>query len=759
MQSESKRSLGSAFAVGLCAVAIARFLRHKQSRKASSSQSLRSLSVGHSLVSASPYKDSDIFIGSEHVTMQALCMPHSHIFVAAPHHDDAQVIEDFGSLAHRPSAEEEGRVRNRLTTSIVDESDGIIVPCVPHIDLPLPPSLTSPSSSSSSSPSSSSSSSSEKEHTIYAEVLKTPLLKTPCGELVAIRSGMRSALIYRHGSWFRLKGCGNTVQGFPLRPSQFPPDAREIRGCQFEATAAREMHMSALIHAVLSQQGLGACGNKPVGVWQYPSSSPPQLQDDPFCSSLQWDLPSLPKFCGVFETLGEKRLATHLLSGLEMLLLSLCPREVGEGCEGVVADLVGAFPAARRKVDIDSLRKSAVSSSSSTPSSTATSSASPADSPYVTPTSASVRFRDSPYTNGRPMDLHEWTRGGVYSDATNELVNLCALPPAHSYRRLLSLEAAGCNLFNFVPSCSSAASTSTVSSAISSDPAYAISPQWQKLWLEALSLLHSHTASSSSSSSSFFSSVFSSSASSSSLLERVKGFFSSSSSSPHPSFVPPSSTSTSTPSVPPSISELMALIFWRVGYEVGRIKRVLQDADISWGYFVDHNPFEPHCNSHPNNLVVVHPRKFNGFLLAPVDFDMAFTWKGFINTQEPPLSTDPASPPSQAQVERAERERFELFQNWLSSERFAMEQALAGMENMANFSYRSGNNASASSSAPLPPSPLQEAVRVGLRDTLVSAYRSGFDGCPDLHPLDPSVVPCVYALITLALILTDSAVA
>ena len=51
----------------------------------------------------------------------------------------------------------------------------------------------------------------------------------------------------------------------------------------------------------------------------------------------------------------------------------------------------------------------------------------------------------------------------------------------------------------------------------------------------------------------------------------------------------------------------MALLYWTVGWEMGVVKRVLEAAGVNWGYFFDHNPFEPHCNSHPNNFLVLPP--------------------------------------------------------------------------------------------------------------------------------------------------------
>ena len=68
--------------------------------------------------------------------------------------------------------------------------------------------------------------------------------------------------------------------------------------------------MSLVISDVLSKYGV-TVGNKPIGLWKY------QLSEEP--------LPLLTKYCGLFETLGERRLGSHLVPGLESLLPDLFP--------------------------------------------------------------------------------------------------------------------------------------------------------------------------------------------------------------------------------------------------------------------------------------------------------------------------------------------------------------------------------------------------------------------------------------------------
>jgi len=55
---------------------------------------------------------------------------------------------------------------------------------------------------------------------------------------------------------------------------------------------------------------------------------------------------------------------------------------------------------------------------------------------------------------------------------------------------------------------------------------------------------------------------------------------------------------------------------------------------------------------------------------------MAYTFTSFVNTIE---------------EEKIGTNDFTLFQSWVNSERTALETALAGMENMANFTYSSSS--------------------------------------------------------------------
>ena len=136
------------------------------------------------------------------------------------------------------------------------------------------------------------------------------------------------------------------------------------------------------------------------------------------------------------------------------------------------------------------------------------------------------------------------------------------------------------------------------------------------------------------------------------------------------------------------LARAIPLIFIRCGAEAGKAKRLFDEHEISWGYFMDHNPFEPHCNAHPNNLVVLDPAKNeHANLLGVLDLDLAYGFEAFINTIEadPIMFTDEEN----LEIQRGkygthDREQFD---DWLNSEKYELEVALGGQENMANFDF------------------------------------------------------------------------
>ena len=127
-------------------------------------------------------------------------------------------------------------------------------------------------------------------------------------------SGIRSALVLWEGRCYRLKGCGNREQGFLLRealddrgeallePGSGQP-LQQIRGSCYLHTVLAELAMSARVDSLLAEVGM-RCANRPLGWYRY-----------------VWpELPRVPRCCGVFETVGDRRLCDHVLRGLETLL-------------------------------------------------------------------------------------------------------------------------------------------------------------------------------------------------------------------------------------------------------------------------------------------------------------------------------------------------------------------------------------------------------------------------------------------------------
>ncbi|EAR94379.1 hypothetical protein TTHERM_00048820 (macronuclear) [Tetrahymena thermophila SB210] len=140
-------------------------------------------------------------------------------------------------------------------------------------------------------------------------------------DTIAFQSGKRSAIVKTvEGVYIRLKGCGNLDQGFPLEKSSSKyPEAYEPRGCQFNHTAKREIYVSNQVSQFL-QLINNESAIKPLGFYLYNENFE---QDQSFCPNLiclKNDAKLIRKYSTVFETLGEKRLSTHLLQGLSQLL-------------------------------------------------------------------------------------------------------------------------------------------------------------------------------------------------------------------------------------------------------------------------------------------------------------------------------------------------------------------------------------------------------------------------------------------------------
>ena len=120
--------------------------------------------------------------------------------------------------------------------------------------------------------------------------------------------------------YLRLKGCGMWLESTPYEfpgitiqplPSvHFPGiDTVEVRGTAFPATVSNEMYTCPEITKMFDLLGLRHI-NDPMGFWYYGD-----LKEGDPC-------PTIPKCCSVFKTIGDRRLESNLLFGLERMILN-----------------------------------------------------------------------------------------------------------------------------------------------------------------------------------------------------------------------------------------------------------------------------------------------------------------------------------------------------------------------------------------------------------------------------------------------------
>eukprot|EP01130_Rhizamoeba_saxonica_P018871 TRINITY_DN959_c0_g1_i2.p1 TRINITY_DN959_c0_g1~~TRINITY_DN959_c0_g1_i2.p1 ORF type:complete len:398 (-),score=117.31 TRINITY_DN959_c0_g1_i2:67-1260(-) len=141
---------------------------------------------------------------------------------------------------------------------------------------------------------------------LLPNLLQKPLLKTSNGPIEGVQSGRRSAVIKVDGKFYRLKGCGDLYEGFPLAEVNHPSfsECQQVRGCMFDHTSSRALYLTELVSEVMQNNNI-VTANIPIGWWRYDVEEP---------------LPKIGRTCGVFETFGNKRLGDNVLLGLERML-------------------------------------------------------------------------------------------------------------------------------------------------------------------------------------------------------------------------------------------------------------------------------------------------------------------------------------------------------------------------------------------------------------------------------------------------------
>lgn len=123
---------------------------------------------------------------------------------------------------------------------------------------------------------------------------------------------VRSCTLKLGDKWYRLKGSGNNDEGFIVKQETYNRDGQEqftltIRGSAWMHTAIRENAMTARLAAAMEPHGvMGA--NIAMGAYEYGAPNQPFGPDV-----------SVPA-CIVEGTLGDRRLGTHVIAGLELLM-------------------------------------------------------------------------------------------------------------------------------------------------------------------------------------------------------------------------------------------------------------------------------------------------------------------------------------------------------------------------------------------------------------------------------------------------------
>ena len=235
---------------------------------------------------------------------------------------------------------------------IKEEYDDIYLPCIPDTDIKLLNSNIDNSISNENNP------------------FTYPLIKFNLSMLreseefqklkkyIGIMSGKRSAILKgKSGKLYRLKGCGNYKSGFTLLEDDNRDIFKkiEIRGCQFENNVFRELYYSEKINEILKKNNIPG-SNIPVGYFKYDKNIKfidNSLNED---NEIKNEVPEIDKYCSIYETLGDRRLGSHLLKGMEMLIGAIVEAAIEKFDMGEESynNIYSLFPEARRKQSINS---------------------------------------------------------------------------------------------------------------------------------------------------------------------------------------------------------------------------------------------------------------------------------------------------------------------------------------------------------------------------------------------------------------------
>ena len=292
------------------------------------------------------------------------------------------------------------------------------------------------------------------------------------------------------------------------------------RGSQYDSTCFRELYYSKKADENLKKLNF-RCANYPVGFWKYSKDLhilPKENIKNEDLPSIENQIPEIDKYCGIYKTLGDKRLRTHLLCGLEKLLEIISTICISKQLinEEIMNEIKKIYPESRLPNNIETYK--------------------------------TINFF-GPSAN---ISYDEWCKKPVFEKQHYDSIVSCEILKKEIKENK--------NLKIFLDECENY------------DEIY-------NLLFEKLSEKHKAMAKN--------------------IIEKMKidqkngkKFF-----------------------------ETLLNIYVRIGYEVGKIKRCFQDANINWGSYIDRG-CSYHCNAHSNNLVVLS--QGNETLLSPLDLDLAF---------------------------------------------------------------------------------------------------------------------------------------
>ena len=358
--------------------------------------------------------------------------------------------------------------------------------------------------------------------------LKQPLIKSKAIKnyplnYKCIASGQRSALIKdpKTGYYYRLKGCGNDELGFNLEKSQRFFLQYNTRGSQYDCTCFRELYFTEKVGEALKKINI-PCANIPIGFWKYDkilNILPNENVKNEDIPILENQVPEIDKYCAVFQTLGERRLRTHLLCGIDIIFESIAKLCVSKNIlnEEILNEIKKIFPEKRL------------------------------------PDNFKTYYSVSNSLCPEGIEFDVWSKNPIYDNKCYESIISCKkLKKEMEENKNLKIYSEQAEkydeLFPFLTE--------------------NLSEKHKKMVRKILDNLIQGK-------------------------KEGKIFFKS-----------------------------LLDIFARIGYEAGKIKKCLQEANINWGTYIDRK-VDYHCNAHSNNLIVLP--QGNDSLLAPLDFDLSYS--------------------------------------------------------------------------------------------------------------------------------------